>query len=354
MARSNRTTTCSSAVARKVADYAESRGMPERAVERVARLEGDIDRAPEGRISVAVACALLEAVVDGLDDEMAHVEALRDVSADECDAVGLVVRYAPGPHEALEAMLRYSAFFCEAGHFVRGPTGATVTLDWVDAGGLEGRGARLLTECVLAGLVRSLRAAYGSAFRLDAVWLAHASPSPRHASALSEWLGCPVLFSARRSGVAFHEAVFAGFAGTRDDVVLRVATRRADELTRALGATLSIQKKVHELVVTAVRDGRVADLAEPVVAKQLGMSERTLRRALDAHGVTYRVVRDTVLRSTADDLLTCQPSLKGVAEVLGFSCSSAFVRAYRRWTGESPVVGRRSPSEPRASACVGP
>jgi len=353
MARSNRPTTCSSAVARRLGDYSVNRGLSHGALARIASSDGENGRSPEARISVAVACELLEALVDGLEHELAHVEALREITAHECDAVGLAVRYAPGPQEALDAMLRYSAFFCEAGHFVRGPTGSTVTLDWVDLGAHEGRGARLLAECVLAGLVLALRAAYGSALRLDAVWLAHASPSSSHASALSAWLGCPVMFSARRSGLAFHESAFEGFEAIRDDVVLRVATRRADELTRGLGATLSIQKKVHELVAMAVRDGRVADLAEPVVAKQLGMSERTLRRALDAHGVTYREVRDMVLRSTADDLLGSQPSLKGVAEVLGFSCSSAFVRAYRRWTGESPIVGRRTSLESLAGACVG-
>ena len=78
MARSNRPTTCSSAVARRLGDYSVNRGLSHGALARIASSDGENGRSPEARISVAVACELLEALVDGLEHELAHVEALRE------------------------------------------------------------------------------------------------------------------------------------------------------------------------------------------------------------------------------------------------------------------------------------
>ena len=72
------------------------------------------------------------------------------------------------------------------------------------------------------------------------------------------------------------------------------------------------------------------------IAKQLGISARTLRRQLAHAGTSVRVVVDEVRRGRADELLARGGSVKEVAFALGFSEPSAFSRAYKRWTGKAP------------------
>ncbi|MGH8765739.1 MAG: helix-turn-helix transcriptional regulator, partial [Burkholderiales bacterium] len=77
------------------------------------------------------------------------------------------------------------------------------------------------------------------------------------------------------------------------------------------------------------------------IAKTLHMSRRTLQRKLAEADLTYQQLvdqtrRDLALRYIED----AGKSLTEITFLLGFSGQSAFTRAFRRWTGESPTVFR--------------
>lgn len=82
------------------------------------------------------------------------------------------------------------------------------------------------------------------------------------------------------------------------------------------------------------------------VAKVLGMSYSTLQRRLQADGVSYQRLKDNLRRDMAINLL-CQPTMTvgEVAALIGFQESSAFHRAFKKWTGVSPGAYRRSTVE---------
>lgn len=74
-------------------------------------------------------------------------------------------------------------------------------------------------------------------------------------------------------------------------------------------------------------------------ARDLGMSRQTLYRRLKDEGVTFAQVRDDLRRRMAMDYLSARKvSVGETAYLLGFSEASAFVRAFRRWTGTSPTT----------------
>lgn len=78
------------------------------------------------------------------------------------------------------------------------------------------------------------------------------------------------------------------------------------------------------------------------VASKLGMSARTLNRRLQREGTSFMTLYDDVRRELALSYLD-QPSLNiaEVAFMLGFSQTPAFSRAFKRWTGASPIEHRR-------------
>src|SRR5829696_8774748 len=72
------------------------------------------------------------------------------------------------------------------------------------------------------------------------------------------------------------------------------------------------------------------------IARRLGMVRRSLERHLSAEGTTFlEISRETQLQAS-QRLLTTGASVSDVAKALGFSEISAFTRAFRRWSGESP------------------
>jgi AraC-like DNA-binding protein len=84
-----------------------------------------------------------------------------------------------------------------------------------------------------------------------------------------------------------------------------------------------------------------SDLAD--VAREFGVSPRSLRRRLTETGNSYRTLTQEMQRERACMLL-CNPALtvKAVAGSLGYDDTSAFRRAFRRWTGLSVWEYRRS------------
>lgn len=73
-----------------------------------------------------------------------------------------------------------------------------------------------------------------------------------------------------------------------------------------------------------------------VVADELGMTQRTLRRKLDAEGTTYRALLDEVRATLAAEFLEAGLSVEEVAHRLGYSETSAFTHAHIRWNGHPP------------------
>ena len=73
------------------------------------------------------------------------------------------------------------------------------------------------------------------------------------------------------------------------------------------------------------------------LAHQLNASPATLRRRLDDEGESYRAIMDELRRDLAIALLSDTAlSMSDIAAELGFAESSAFHRAFKKWTGTRP------------------
>ncbi|MBI3898400.1 MAG: AraC family transcriptional regulator [Gammaproteobacteria bacterium] len=77
------------------------------------------------------------------------------------------------------------------------------------------------------------------------------------------------------------------------------------------------------------------------MARQLNMTPSTLRRRLEGQGQPYQSIKDD-LRFDLAIILLDQPekSVTDIAIGLGFSDTSAFYRAFKKWTGMSPTEYR--------------
>ena len=112
-----------------------------------------------------------------------------------------------------------------------------------------------------------------------------------------------------------------------------------DELRVAL-AERGIESRVRHVVANGLADG-VPPMR--VVAGRLALSERTLHRRLADEGLRYQDIVVDVRRAVATSLLTTTDhSLVDIAFLTGFADQSAFQRAFKRWTGRTPLAVRRS------------
>jgi AraC-like DNA-binding protein len=102
----------------------------------------------------------------------------------------------------------------------------------------------------------------------------------------------------------------------------------------------------HEVRERLVRVGGV-DAGMDVVARELAMSPRTLRRRLTEAGTGYRALVDEVRQALAEEMLaTGALSVDDVAIRLGYAEASSFIYAFKRWKGVTPAAFARSASPP--------
>jgi AraC-like DNA-binding protein len=81
--------------------------------------------------------------------------------------------------------------------------------------------------------------------------------------------------------------------------------------------------------------GCCGDFRLRATAKKLALSGRSLQRELNSRGTSYREELDRLRREIALEMVAREP-ISDIVAFLRFSESSAFYRAFHRWTGKAP------------------
>ena len=107
----------------------------------------------------------------------------------------------------------------------------------------------------------------------------------------------------------------------------------------------------------ACRVRRVIETSHPFppklarVATTLFVSERTLKRRLQAEEASFQHLVDQVRLERAGELLQqTAMNLSQIADALGYADAANFTRAFKRWTGQSPSQYRNQDSLPATTS----
>jgi AraC-like DNA-binding protein len=95
----------------------------------------------------------------------------------------------------------------------------------------------------------------------------------------------------------------------------------------------NIVARVREVLTQRLKD---REPSQEEVAEILNVSARTLQRKLGDSGTTFKEILDETRHALALAYLSAPHSVSEITYLLGFSCTSSFTRAFRRWTGLSP------------------
>ena len=124
----------------------------------------------------------------------------------------------------------------------------------------------------------------------------------------------------------------------RDQAALNLARQQCQQQLDELGFDGSLPGRVRRALIS---DEGFRSVDE--VASALALSERTLKRRLAEHGLSFSTLLQEERQLRALQLLRSTAlSLDEVAERLGYSSVSSFSRAFTRWTDQTPGAYRRS------------
>jgi AraC-like DNA-binding protein len=199
-------------------------------------------------------------------------------------------------------------------------------------------------EWTIVRLVEAIRVSTRVEVVPTEVWFAH--DAPLVITPLIAYFGTSnIRFGAKKSGFFVDVEVGALPVVNADPTVFAIVDRVAEGELKALEHTSDVLPKVRSRIRAGLEDG-AARL--DVIARQLGMSERTLQRRIGDGGTSFAALVDDERRDIALRLVVdAQMDLHTVPEILGYEHKDAFARAFKRWTGTTPPRFRARSREDR-------
>lgn len=162
--------------------------------------------------------------------------------------------------------------------------------------------------------------------------------------ALARYLGLKPRFGGDTNRIILPASVLRNtrHAAAGDEDVAFYGKMLDSALVELRGAT-PVSQRVCELILSGMDRGMVN---QALVASELGMSERSLRRALAQEGQSFHDLLGECRRSVGLAHLVRHGRQFGeIALLLGYSDQTAFSRAFSRWYGMSPRELRKMGSE---------
>ena len=166
-------------------------------------------------------------------------------------------------------------------------------------------------------------------------------PQPADISEYERIFSSPLQFSAARNALVFAPEVMSEPLALGDEYLAQLH----EQMLEAQLALLH-QPDTAGLVRHFLQHQEELTIDRDQLAERLHMSGRTLQRKLQECGTSFQQLLDDERCQRAQQLLKqTRLPLTAISEQLGFSESSVFSRAFRRWAGMSPLEYRQQYSE---------
>ncbi|MCG6939283.1 MAG: AraC family transcriptional regulator [Gammaproteobacteria bacterium] len=192
-------------------------------------------------------------------------------------------------------------------------------------------------QVTMAVLMRISRINFGDELKAVEITFQHAMPDCHEV--FSSYFQSPLVYEASEYSMTFATGDIdrklptanKELALMHDEILMKylVRIKKGD-----------LVQQIQSLMIDQLPSGKVTD---QMIARELHLSERTLQRKLRDKGTSFRQVLESVRKMVAMQYIRdTGTSMTEIAFLLGFSEQSAFSRAFKKWTGKSPVQYRES------------
>ncbi|MCK6552382.1 AraC family transcriptional regulator [Myxococcota bacterium] len=298
-------------------------------------LDADALAGADVMVSEAPVYAHLEAVAARTSFERFAVALAERHTLSSLGLVGLALRHAATGRDALARLERYQHLVNELAIQQVDESGAQAV--WTEhRDGPRRLGRLLASEVTAATALHVMRGALGERFVADFVEL------PREdvdVAPYEEHFGAPILTGRPRARFGFARALLDRPMPSPDADALADLESVLESLDR--------EKRARPAVVLDVRRALTAGMAAGATtvedaARALHTSPRTLQRKLQDAGTTFADVLDELRLELATAYLARpELSVAEIAYLVGYREATAFHRAFRRWTNETPDAVRK-------------
>jgi AraC-like DNA-binding protein len=245
--------------------------------------------------------------------------------------------------DALQRMARYKQLTCpeEIRMHAQGEE-ATVEFFYLETEEIE---PDVLVDMCLAWIVSIARKGTEGQVRPSRVELRRPA---RHRELLEGHYGCRVRFNAGRNVLVFRSSDLDRPFVTHNEELLAVTGAQLETELKERKANTDVGDQVKHTLKRSLA-GKRPTLQH--IARELGMSARTLQRRLTDADVTFQQLLEDTRRELARHYLRqSRVELNEAAYLLGYEDANSFFRAFHLWEGTSPGDWRTRHGETAVAA----
>jgi AraC-like DNA-binding protein len=296
-----------------------------------AELTLDLIDQPGCRLDVNAQIKLLNLAAEVLHDDFLGFHLAQDFDLREIGLLYYVMASSESLADALRNVARYSRLNNEGVQVaIDLNRTTTIVLNYVD---VERHSDRHQVEFLLGALIRVCRRLTSHRLKPDRIRVRH-HRSDVPADVLA-FLGCAVEFGSNADEIIFAASAASIPSIDADAYLNRLLLTYANEaLGKRISPSSNLRGRVEDAIVQVLPHGR-ANVDE--ISGRLGMSRRTLARALAAEGLTFSALLDELRAALAKGYLSEKGlPISQIAWLLGYRETSSFTHAFGRWTGSTP------------------
>lgn len=327
----NRTFTVQAKAVDKIVRAAAPRGVKPEELYQAVGLDASVLVDSDNRIPFAQLVALYEAAAELTGDDNFGLHLGESIHPSAFDVVGYSALNSPTVGAAFTRVARYHSIWTDGALFIPELSDDTsaIVYRYCDTSIARRRQDSEMTFATVTTLCRNIAS---PDFAPVAVEFQHESPAD-----ISEHLRlfrCPVRFGAPSNRFIFTSNLLSLPIDRADANLCAVLDRHAEEMLAKYPPRDTLVDQVQSIIANEFRGG---DPSLERVADQLSLTPRTLQRKLHELGTSHNELLDHMRRQLAMRYLR-EPEMAicEVAYLLGFSESSSFHRAFKRWTGVTP------------------
>lgn len=289
---------------------------------------------PDNRIPFLPGSRLLEAAAQACGNEYFGLALGETFQAAHLGLAGFTAQSAATLGEALQQLAQNLVLHDEGGSVTFEQSGEFVFLGYA----VHQRPVHALDIICQMSLVvscRILRTFLGDDWKPSEVWFARREPLDDRP--VQRFFRAPLRFDSAHNCLVFKASFLRQpILGADGELNTFLSEQANVEHKRNRTDFLHLlQKVVHEALLAG-------DDSLQAVAARLGLHSRSLNRRLQQRGTTFRDQRDRQRRERAAYLVEHTDLPVGeIAEAVGYSDTSAFDHAFRRWFGVNPERWRR-------------
>ena len=243
--------------------------------------------------------------------------------------MSIAARHARTFRDALQRLARYKILCCaEEMLVVEGKEECRVGFNWMLSREFA---PPLLIDAAFSSTLDLGRRGTGKPLRALRLELARKED---HREMYEAHFGCPMKFNARRNAIFFRASdLDLPFINYNAELLAMLGPQLDRELARRkTGQTLAARVR---WIVTKLLGGHPPGIL--TVARELGMSSRTLQRRITKEGTSFRALLNEARRELARHYLQQSSlELRETACLLGYQDPNSFFRAFREWEGMTP------------------